>query len=151
MLKQLALILAVVVVALLAIIAALSIINRGPDEDPPEEDPPAATTGPRTTFRVSVGTDGGPVEIGCLLPEVDQSPLLVTFENGTAFSDDYLARVEVRHEDGVVSTVVAEASNLRPGERREVLPEPWLDPDGLVSCEVVAIQASDQVILVESG
>ncbi len=150
MLKQLALVLAVVIVALLAVVAALTIVNRGPDVDEvgsgETEEP-----GPRTTVVVSVGSTGRQVEVGCLLPVDGQSPFLVVFESRADATDDYKARVSVRSDNGTISTVVGSAEALRPGERREVLPDPWLDPEGIVGCEVVAIQASDQVILVESG
>ena len=150
MLKQLSLILAIVIVAILAIIAALTIVDRGPDEEEIGSDT-AEVTGPRTTIMVSVGADGNQVEVGCQLPVEGQSPFLVTFENGTDTTDDYKARVSVRLGDGGRSTVVAEAPELRPGERRSVLPEPWLEPDGVTGCEVVAIQASDRVIILEDG
>ncbi len=150
MLKQLALILAIVIVAILAIVAALTIVNRGPDDVEIEVDPPEAT-GPRTTIMVSVGADGSQIEIGCRLPIEGQSPLLVTFENRTGVVDDYRARVSVRLDDGTISTVVAEAPDLRPGERRNVLPDPWLEPQGVTDCEVLAVEASDQVIILEDG
>ncbi len=150
MLKQLALILAIVIVAILAIVAALTIVNRGPDDVEIEVDPPEATES-RTTIMVSIGADGSQIEIGCRLPIEGQSPLLVTFENRTGVVDDYRARVSVRLDDGTISTVVAEAPDLRPGERRNVLPDPWLEPQGVTGCEVLAVEASDQVIILEDG
>lgn len=150
MLKQLVLILALVIVAGLAIVAALTIVDRGPDEEEIGSDT-AEATGPRATIMVSVGPDGSQVEVGCRLPVEGQSPLLVTFENGTNTTDDYQARVSVRLDEGGRSTVVADAPELRPGERRSVLPEPWLEPEGITGCEVVAIQASDRVIILDDG
>lgn len=149
MLKQLALILAIVIVALLAIVAALTIVNRGPADEETDGNIPPEATGSGTTVMVSVGPDGSQVGVGCRLPVEDQSPLLVTFENLTGEVDDYHARVLVRLEEGGTSTVVAAAPELRPGERRSVLPEPWLEPQGIIGCEVTAIQGSDQVIILE--
>ncbi len=148
LLKQLALILAVVIVALLAIVAALTIINRDADDDAIDSDP-AAVAGSGTTIVLSVGATGSPMEIGCRMPVEGESPLLVSFENLTDVVDDYQAQISVRHDDGTTSTAIAEARDLRPGERRNVLPEPWLDNEGIAGCEVVAVQTSDQVILVE--
>lgn len=147
MLKQLALILAIVIVALLAIVAALTIVNRGPDDEATEEIP-VGVTGPRTTMMVSVGADGSQIVVGCRLPVDGQSPFLVTFENQSGETDDYQARVAVRL-DGATSAVVAAAPELRPGERRSVVPEPWLDPEGITGCEVEAVQGSDQVIILD--
>ncbi|MDH3299643.1 MAG: hypothetical protein OES24_03965 [Acidimicrobiia bacterium] len=148
MLKQLALILAIIIVALLAIVAALTIVNRGPENEEGEANPPEVS-GSRTTIMVSVGADGSQVEVGCRLPVEGQSPFLVTFENRTGEIDDYQARVLVRLEEGGRSTVVAGAPELRPGERRSVVPEPWLEPEGIIGCEVLALQGSDQVIILE--
>lgn len=151
MLKQSALILAIAIVALLAIVAALTIVNRGSGTDNGETATPAVVIGPQTTIMVSVGVDGSQVEVSCQSPVDGQSPFLVSFENQTGVTDDLQARVVVRYDDGSALSVVAEAAALRPGERRNVLPEPWLEPSGITACEVVAVQTSDRVILVESG
>lgn len=149
MLRQLALILAVVIVAILAIVAALTIVNRGVEGEEIEDEPAAEPTEPVTTIAVSVGADGSQIEVGCRLPVEEQSPFLVTFENRTEGTDDYQAQVSVRLADGSRVAVVAAASQLRPGERRSVLPQPWLEPDQITGCDVVAIQGSDQVIIFE--
>lgn len=153
MFKQLALILAIVVVAILAIVAAMSIINGDPENVSEDEEidgiQPEATES-RASIMISIGPDGGQVEISCLPPTDDQRPFLVSFENQSDVSDDLQAQVLVSLGDDVQSTVVADAPDLRPGERRNVMPEPWLDPGGITDCRIVAVQASDQVILVES-
>lgn len=152
MLKQLALILAIAIVALLAIVAALTVVNRGSGTDDGETaNTPVVVIAPQTTIMVSVGVDGSQVEVGCRGPVDGQSPFLVSFENQTGVTDDFQARVLVRYDDGSALSVVAEASALRPGERRNVLPETWLEPSGITACEVEAVQTSDRVILVESG
>ena len=150
MLKQLTLILAIVFVALLAIVAAMTIINRD-DDEPDLESDPVEQDAAAETVTLSVGSDGSPLEIGCRLPVDGQSPLLVTFENGTGVVDDFQARIVVALTDGTTSSLLADAPDLRPDERRSVLPEPWLDPALVADCEVVAIEASDRVILVESN
>lgn len=146
-LKQLALILAIVIVAILAIVAALTIVNRGSGGEEVDEEPAVEPTGPATTIAVSVGAGGSQVEVGCGVPVDGESPFLVTFENRTAVSDDYQAEVSVGLTDGSRVAVVAAAPALRPGERRSVLPQPWLEPDQITGCEVVVIQGSDQVII----
>ena len=150
MLRQLALVMAIVVVALLAVVAALRVMDRDAGDGEIDSNP-AQTTGPHATITVSVGAEGSPVGVGCRLPVDGQSPFLVSFENQTDFTEDLQARVLVRHTDGSTSSVTAEAIQLRAGERRNVLPEPWVDPETVTACEIEAIQADDQVILVESG
>lgn len=149
MLKQLALILAIVIVAILAIVAALTIVNRSSNGDAVDDEPAPEPAAPPTTIAVSVGAGGSQVEVGCRLPVDGQTPFLVTFENRTSVSDDYQAQISVQLADGGPVTVVATALGLRPGERRSVLPVPWLEPDRITGCGVVAIQASDQVIILE--
>ncbi len=150
MLKQLALLLAVIIVVLLAVVAILTIVNRSSEEEGAEIDSgPTELPGPETTVAVSVGSLGSQVEVGCLLPVPGQSPLLVTFENGTAAADDYQAQLLVSNDDGSTETVMAKASNLQPGERRNVLPQPWIESEQISGCNVVAIQSSDHVILIE--
>lgn len=146
-LKQLALILAIVIVAILAVVAALTIVNRVPDGQEVADDPATESSLPVTTIAVSVGAGGSQVEVGCSLPVEGQTPFLVTFENRTEASDDYQAQVSVLLADGGRVEVVATAPSLRPGERRSVLPEPVLEPGQVTGCEVVAIQGPDQVII----
>ncbi len=126
-------------------------MNRGSAGEEVDEEPAVEPTGPATTIAVSVGADGSQVEVGCRVPVDGQSPFLVTFENRTSASDDYQAEVSVGLADGSSVAVVAAAPALRPGERRTVLPRPWLEPGQITGCEVVAIQGTDQVIILHDN
>ncbi|MDH3294448.1 MAG: hypothetical protein OER95_09035, partial [Acidimicrobiia bacterium] len=129
MLNKLALALAVAIVVLLAAVAALSISGSrdraSENGDDSELVSSEEVVDARTT--VAMGGAGQPLDIECRIPGDSSTPLLVSFINATSATDDYLAKITVVYTTGRTVTALAEATALRPGERREVVPEPWPD------------------------
>jgi len=149
MLRNLAVLLAVLIVIILAVVAAMTVVDSGAGDEPREivSDPTAA--GPRATIEVAIGPGGQPLQVACHLPVADQNPLLVSFENRSGVLDDYLAEVSVSFADGSTTEVLAEALQLRSGERRSVVPTPWLEPESIVNCAIKAIQHNERIILID--
>ena len=151
MLNKLALALAVLIVVLLAGLAAITIsASQNDSAGDVESELISSEESVETSTAVALGTAGEPLDVECQVPLDDNTPLLVSFLNATDVTADYLARVTVDYRDGTSTTAIAEATSLRPGERRTVVPEPWPDDATIVACRLDAIQRGEQVILLDS-
>lgn len=159
-LRRIVLIAALVFVLLLSYVLVATLLSGGEDEPPPEnvdgvEDDGmtalGAAPGDRQVAVFGLGADDVEhVDVRCLLP-TPYTPIVIELTNAGSTTTAIDVHLVIVDGTGRAFETVAAASDLRPGEIREVLPRVKADRParlvgGVSRCDILAMQQDWRVV-----
>ena len=141
-------------IALVLLLSAAALVRLFSDDTgeaapgPEVDDEPSSPSRPYPGDRLEIDDAEFPLTISCLRDRsVDDPVYLVIIRNGGQLPADYLVSAELVDDEGTAVEALAEATQLRPGEEREVVLLPDEEVSARAECRIRAIQGDRRVLL----